>query len=146
MFLTSTSESVQPTPAGSCTVTQNQLCRVLPPALLLDSQLCLGSVSKGQTSEDEALHSQQELLQHVWCSIHGTSLGSTADREKSQCPEDVLKLSSSSCWLIPVLGKTSREIFSYNFKSNVEVFLPLACEVLLKQNCSHNSINVCQSN
>lgn len=48
VFLTSTSESVQPTPAGSCTVTQNQLCRVLPPAFLLDSPLCLGSVSKGQ--------------------------------------------------------------------------------------------------
>lgn len=101
---------------------------------------------KAKTSEDEALQSQQELFQHVWCSIHGISLGSTADREKSDCPEDILKLSSSSCWLIPILRKTSREIFSYNFKSNVEVFSPTTCEAFLKQNCSHNSINVCLSN
>ncbi|KAF4791995.1 Mpv17-like protein [Turdus rufiventris] len=42
---------------------------------------------KAKTSEDEALHSQQELFQHVWCSIHGVSLGSTADREESECPD-----------------------------------------------------------
>ena len=46
---------------------------------------------KAKTSEDGALHSQQELFQHVWCSNHGISLRSTADREKSKCPEDLLK-------------------------------------------------------
>ncbi|RMC17751.1 hypothetical protein DUI87_05416 [Hirundo rustica rustica] len=38
---------------------------------------------QAKASEDEALHSRQELFQHVWCSIHGISLGSTLT-EKNQ--------------------------------------------------------------
>lgn len=55
VLLTSASESVQPTPADSCAVTPNQLCRALPPAFQLTHSSVRALSLKAKTSEDGAL-------------------------------------------------------------------------------------------
>lgn len=105
---------------------------------------------KAKTSEDGALHPQQELFQHVWCSNHGISPGSTADTEKS--PEDLLKHCTTHFNLLANSNSQKKQrndnryFQCYNFKTDVEVFSPPTCEALPNKTVHEYSSNVRQPN
>lgn len=141
VFLTSVSQSspLQQAAALSPKISCAECCHQL--FCLTHSSVWLPS-SKAKTSEDGVLCSQQGLFQHVWCSNHGISLGSTAERGRPKSSEDLLKHRPinfnllANCNSQKKQRSDNRNFQCYNFKTDAEVLSTPTCESTPKQNYS----------